>query len=166
MEQAARHSMVLNLPNLLTYGRILAVPALVSCFFLTGEFAHWLGASERRSDLGRCGQRINGGERVGREEQHVGVLSADTAHRWLGDFDRPVVPRFTTDLKGEFDFHAPGLEALTKQPPSRLPAVQMVPPIRTPQQASKGETNSGWTPNIPPIVSGNKTGSFPNPIRR
>lgn len=42
MEQAARHSMVLNLPNLLTYGRILAVPALVSCFFLTGAFAHWL----------------------------------------------------------------------------------------------------------------------------
>lgn len=34
--------MVLNLPNLLTYGRIVAVPALVSCFFLTGDFAHWL----------------------------------------------------------------------------------------------------------------------------
>ena len=35
-----------NLPNLLTYGRILAVPLVVLCFFLEGElqsseFARW-----------------------------------------------------------------------------------------------------------------------------
>lgn len=42
MEQAAQLRMVLNIPNLLTYGRILAVPALVGCFFLEGHNAHWL----------------------------------------------------------------------------------------------------------------------------
>ena len=42
MEQAAQPRMVLNIPNLLTYGRILAVPALVGCFFLEGDRAHWL----------------------------------------------------------------------------------------------------------------------------
>ncbi|MGI9382124.1 MAG: CDP-diacylglycerol--glycerol-3-phosphate 3-phosphatidyltransferase [Methyloligellaceae bacterium] len=34
--------MVLKIPNLLTYGRIAAVPALVGCFFLEGDRAHWL----------------------------------------------------------------------------------------------------------------------------
>ena len=26
-----------NLPNILTYGRILAIPALVACFFVKGD---------------------------------------------------------------------------------------------------------------------------------
>jgi CDP-diacylglycerol--glycerol-3-phosphate 3-phosphatidyltransferase/cardiolipin synthase len=34
MEQTARRSMHMNLPNVLTYARILAVPALVACFYL------------------------------------------------------------------------------------------------------------------------------------
>lgn len=32
----------LALPNLLTYGRIVAVPALVGCFYLDGFLANWL----------------------------------------------------------------------------------------------------------------------------
>jgi len=42
MERIARQSMYLYLPNLLTYGRIAAVPALVGCFFLDGDFGNWL----------------------------------------------------------------------------------------------------------------------------
>lgn len=42
MERVEHQSMYLYLPNLLTYGRIVAVPALVGCFFLEGDFAHWL----------------------------------------------------------------------------------------------------------------------------
>lgn len=42
MERVAHQSMYLYLPNLLTYGRIAAVPALVGCFFLKGDFGHWL----------------------------------------------------------------------------------------------------------------------------
>ena len=34
--------MYLYLPNLLTYGRIAAVPALVGCFFIEGDFSNWL----------------------------------------------------------------------------------------------------------------------------
>ena len=35
--------MAVNLPNLLTYGRILAVPALIACYLeLDGDLAHWL----------------------------------------------------------------------------------------------------------------------------
>jgi cardiolipin synthase len=34
--------MYLYLPNLLTYSRIVAVPALVGCFFLKGDFGNWL----------------------------------------------------------------------------------------------------------------------------
>src|SRR5262249_20000974 len=30
-----------NLPNLLTYGRIIAIPALVACFFATGDWGRW-----------------------------------------------------------------------------------------------------------------------------
>ena len=30
-----------SLPNLLTYGRILAIPALVACFFVTGDWGRW-----------------------------------------------------------------------------------------------------------------------------
>ena len=32
----------LSLPNILTYGRVLAVPALVLCFYIEGYTAHWL----------------------------------------------------------------------------------------------------------------------------
>lgn len=32
---------ITNLPNILTYARILAVPALVGCFFLEGDIANW-----------------------------------------------------------------------------------------------------------------------------
>jgi len=42
MDQITRQSRSLNLPNLLTYGRIAAVPALVACFFLSGDIANWL----------------------------------------------------------------------------------------------------------------------------
>jgi cardiolipin synthase (CMP-forming) len=31
----------INLPNILTYGRILAIPALVACFFVKGDWGHW-----------------------------------------------------------------------------------------------------------------------------
>jgi CDP-diacylglycerol--glycerol-3-phosphate 3-phosphatidyltransferase/cardiolipin synthase len=42
MEQAAARPMPMSLPNVLTYGRILAVPALVAClFFLQGDAARW-----------------------------------------------------------------------------------------------------------------------------
>lgn len=34
--------MYLYLPNLLTYGRIIAVPAMVACFFIKGDFGNWL----------------------------------------------------------------------------------------------------------------------------
>jgi cardiolipin synthase len=33
------------LPNLLTYGRILAIPALVACFFVKGDWGRWLAMS-------------------------------------------------------------------------------------------------------------------------
>ncbi len=33
---------VTNLPNILTYTRIVAVPILVACFFLDGDLANWL----------------------------------------------------------------------------------------------------------------------------
>ena len=42
MEQAAPQPRPMSLPNVLTYGRILAVPALVAClFFLKGDVARW-----------------------------------------------------------------------------------------------------------------------------
>ena len=34
--------MFTNLPNLLTYGRILAIPVLVGCFFFDGDGARWI----------------------------------------------------------------------------------------------------------------------------
>lgn len=43
--QRDRHAHVSSLPNLLTYGRILAVPALVACFFVTGDWGRWLAMS-------------------------------------------------------------------------------------------------------------------------
>ena len=43
MEQTARRPMYTNLPNVLTYARILAVPALVGClYFMKGDVARWL----------------------------------------------------------------------------------------------------------------------------
>jgi len=42
MDQITHQDRSLSLPNLLTYGRIAAVPALVACFFLTGDIANWL----------------------------------------------------------------------------------------------------------------------------
>jgi cardiolipin synthase len=30
-----------SLPNILTYGRIIAIPALVACFFVTGDWGRW-----------------------------------------------------------------------------------------------------------------------------
>jgi cardiolipin synthase len=42
MVQAAPRSLHMSLPNVLTYGRIAAVPALVGClFFLKGDAARW-----------------------------------------------------------------------------------------------------------------------------
>ncbi|HKQ95482.1 MAG TPA: CDP-diacylglycerol--glycerol-3-phosphate 3-phosphatidyltransferase [Aestuariivirgaceae bacterium] len=35
--------MVLNIPNILTYGRILAVPAVTACILWRGDSARWLG---------------------------------------------------------------------------------------------------------------------------
>lgn len=42
MDQITHQDRSLSLPNLLTYGRIAAVPALVACFFLSGDIANWL----------------------------------------------------------------------------------------------------------------------------
>lgn len=42
LDRAARQRAAFNLPNLLTYGRIAAVPALVGCFFLEGDFGRWI----------------------------------------------------------------------------------------------------------------------------
>jgi CDP-diacylglycerol---glycerol-3-phosphate 3-phosphatidyltransferase len=33
---------VLALPNILTYGRIVAVPAMVACFYVEGYYSNWL----------------------------------------------------------------------------------------------------------------------------
>ncbi len=42
MEQAASRAIVTNWPNVLTYGRIIAVPIVVGClFFLEGDAARW-----------------------------------------------------------------------------------------------------------------------------
>jgi len=38
----APRSSITNLPNLLTYARIVAVPALVASFYLKGDFANWM----------------------------------------------------------------------------------------------------------------------------
>lgn len=34
----ARRGRFASLPNILTYGRIVAIPALVACFFVTGDW--------------------------------------------------------------------------------------------------------------------------------
>jgi len=42
MTDVAARALPMSLPNVLTYGRIAAVPGLVACmFFLTGDVAHW-----------------------------------------------------------------------------------------------------------------------------
>lgn len=42
MEHAVSRPLVMSLPNVLTYGRILAVPGIVAClFFLHGDVARW-----------------------------------------------------------------------------------------------------------------------------
>ena len=38
---ARRRARFWSLPNLLTYGRIIAIPALVACFFVTGDWGRW-----------------------------------------------------------------------------------------------------------------------------
>src|SRR4026208_1399644 len=37
-----RNLRALSLPNMLTYGRIIAVPALVLCFYIEGYVGRWL----------------------------------------------------------------------------------------------------------------------------
>lgn len=41
-EKARERALTLSLPNLLTYGRIIAVPAVVACFFVDGVISNWL----------------------------------------------------------------------------------------------------------------------------
>ena len=41
-QKARERSLTLSLPNLLTYGRILAVPLVVGCFFLDGTLGYWI----------------------------------------------------------------------------------------------------------------------------
>lgn len=42
MERTATAALATSLPNLLTYGRIIAVPMLVACFFFEGDTARWV----------------------------------------------------------------------------------------------------------------------------
>lgn len=42
MPQHAERHLAFSLPNLLTYGRIVAVPALIGCYFLKGDVSNWL----------------------------------------------------------------------------------------------------------------------------
>lgn len=43
MERAASRPLLLSLPNILTYGRIAAVPAVVAClYFVKGDAGRWL----------------------------------------------------------------------------------------------------------------------------
>ena len=37
-----RRGRSVSLPNILTYGRILAIPALVACFFVKGDWGRWV----------------------------------------------------------------------------------------------------------------------------
>ncbi len=41
MSRAKKKSVLWTIPNILTYFRILAVPAMAGCFFLEGEQANW-----------------------------------------------------------------------------------------------------------------------------
>ncbi|MGF7161800.1 cardiolipin synthase [Rhodoligotrophos appendicifer] len=40
-----RRARIFNLPNILTFGRIAAVPLLVACFFLDGDRARWIAVA-------------------------------------------------------------------------------------------------------------------------
>ncbi|GJM02331.1 MAG: CDP-diacylglycerol--glycerol-3-phosphate 3-phosphatidyltransferase [Rhodomicrobium sp.] len=45
MDQAIyqkKHRMIWNLPNILTYGRILAIPLFVTCFYFSGELPRFI----------------------------------------------------------------------------------------------------------------------------
>jgi cardiolipin synthase len=42
MERTAPTNMLLSIPNILTYLRVLAVPLLAACFYLDGDKANWL----------------------------------------------------------------------------------------------------------------------------
>ena len=42
-----------SLPNLLTLSRILAIPLVVATFYLTGDYARWLGEEPDPRDLMR-----------------------------------------------------------------------------------------------------------------
>ncbi|PLX35473.1 MAG: CDP-diacylglycerol--glycerol-3-phosphate 3-phosphatidyltransferase [Hyphomicrobiales bacterium] len=42
MTQHAERKLAFSLPNLLTYGRIVAVPALVACYYIQGDLSNWL----------------------------------------------------------------------------------------------------------------------------
>lgn len=41
-DKARERALTLSLPNLLTYGRIVAVPAVVACFFIDGVIGNWI----------------------------------------------------------------------------------------------------------------------------
>jgi len=41
-QKARERALTLSLPNLLTYGRIVAVPAVVACFYLDQPLGNWL----------------------------------------------------------------------------------------------------------------------------
>ena len=41
-DKARERSLSFSLPNLLTYGRIIAVPAVVGCFFIDGPISNWI----------------------------------------------------------------------------------------------------------------------------
>ncbi len=42
MKKRVERKLVFSLPNILTYGRIVAAPALVAAFFLKGDLANWV----------------------------------------------------------------------------------------------------------------------------
>ena len=44
-EKARERSLTLSLPNLLTYGRIVAVPAVIACFYFDGPLSNWVAFS-------------------------------------------------------------------------------------------------------------------------
>lgn len=44
-QKARERSLTLSLPNLLTYGRIIAVPAVIACFYIEGPLGNWVAFS-------------------------------------------------------------------------------------------------------------------------
>ena len=42
-----RRDRFVSLPNLLTYFRIVAIPALVACFFVTADWGRWTAMSSK-----------------------------------------------------------------------------------------------------------------------